>query len=89
MALSQGWNRGAERVFGYSAEEAIGQPITIIIPSDRQDEERAILTRIRRGERIEHFTYSITSSTASSLLRPRPCLARWDSAQNGRVAREQ
>lgn len=49
------WNRGAERVFGYTAEEAIGQPITIIIPHDREDEERTILTRIRRGERIEHF----------------------------------
>jgi PAS domain S-box-containing protein len=49
------WNRGAERTFGYSAEEAIGQPITIIIPQDRRDEERVILTRIRRGERIDHF----------------------------------
>jgi PAS domain S-box-containing protein len=49
------WNRGAERVFGYTADEAIGQPITIVIPQDRQDEERAILTRIRRGERIDHF----------------------------------
>jgi PAS domain S-box-containing protein len=49
------WNRGAERTFGYSAEEAIGQPITIIIPQDRRDEERAILTRIRRGERIDQF----------------------------------
>jgi PAS domain S-box-containing protein len=49
------WNRGAERVFGYTAEEAIGQPITIVIPQDRQNEERLILTRIRRGERIEHF----------------------------------
>ena len=49
------WNRGAERVFGYSAEEAIGQPITLVIPKDRQDEERTILTRIRRGERIDHF----------------------------------
>jgi PAS domain S-box-containing protein len=49
------WNRGAERIFGYTAEEAIGQPITIVIPLDRQDEERTILTRIRRGERIEHF----------------------------------
>jgi len=49
------WNSGAERVFGYTAEEAIGQPITIVIPQDRQDEERTILTRIRRGERIEHF----------------------------------
>jgi PAS domain S-box-containing protein len=49
------WNRGAERLFGYTAEEAIGQPITFVIPQDRQDEERTILTRIRRGERIEHF----------------------------------
>jgi PAS domain S-box-containing protein len=49
------WNKGAERVFGYSAEEAIGRPITIVIPQDRHDEERTILTRIRRGERIDHF----------------------------------
>jgi len=49
------WNSGAEHVFGYTAQEAIGQPITIVIPQDRQDEERTILTRIRRGERIEHF----------------------------------
>jgi PAS domain S-box-containing protein len=49
------WNSGAERVFGYTAEEAVGQPITIVIPQDRQDEERGILTRIRRGERIDHF----------------------------------
>jgi PAS domain S-box-containing protein len=49
------WNRGAERVFGFTAEEAIGQPITVVIPQDRHDEERDILTRIRRGERIEHF----------------------------------
>jgi PAS domain S-box-containing protein len=49
------WNRGAERIFGYAAEEAIGQPITIVIPKDRHDEERTILTRVRRGERIDHF----------------------------------
>jgi PAS domain S-box-containing protein len=49
------WNRGAERVFGYSADQAVGQPITIVIPEDRQDEERKILNRVRRGERIEHF----------------------------------
>ena len=49
------WNRAAERVFGYSAREAIGQPITLVIPADRQSEEREILTRIRRGERIDHF----------------------------------
>ena len=49
------WNTGAERVFGYSASEAIGQPITLVIPENRQSEEREILTRIRRGERIDHF----------------------------------
>ena len=49
------WNRGAERVFGYTAEEAVGQPITIVIPENRQSEEREILTRIRRGERLDHF----------------------------------
>jgi PAS domain S-box-containing protein len=49
------WNRGAERLFGYTAQEAIGRPITMIIPLERHDEERQILTRIRRGERIDHF----------------------------------
>jgi PAS domain S-box-containing protein len=49
------WNKGAERIFGYSAAEAIGQPITIVIPGDRYSEERDILTRIRRGERFDHF----------------------------------
>jgi PAS domain S-box-containing protein len=53
--IIRSWNKGAERVFGYAAEEAIGQPITIVIPQDRFDEERMILTRIRRGERIDHF----------------------------------
>jgi PAS domain S-box-containing protein len=49
------WNKGAERIFGYTSEEAVGRPIMIVIPQDRQDEERNILTRIRRGERIDHF----------------------------------
>jgi PAS domain S-box-containing protein len=49
------WNKGAERIFGYTAEEAIGRPVTIVIPRDRQDEERDILARIRRGEHIDHF----------------------------------
>jgi PAS domain S-box-containing protein len=49
------WNRGAEQMFGYLAEEAIGQPITIIIPVDRADEEVGILQRLRKGERIDHF----------------------------------
>jgi PAS domain S-box-containing protein len=49
------WNRGAERLFGYFAEEAIGKPVTILIPAERQDEEHIILGRIRRGDRIEHY----------------------------------
>ena len=49
------WNKGAERIFGFTAEEAIGQPITMLIPGDRQDEEAGILDRIRRGVRIDHF----------------------------------
>jgi PAS domain S-box-containing protein len=49
------WNATAERLFGYTAEEAIGQPITLIIPRDRLHEETEILSRISRGERVEHF----------------------------------
>jgi PAS domain S-box-containing protein len=49
------WNRGAERIFGYAAKEIIGQPVSILIPPERQDEEPSILERIRRGERIEHY----------------------------------
>jgi PAS domain S-box-containing protein len=49
------WNKGAERVYGYFAEEAIGQPVVIIVPPDRQHEECIISERVRRGERIEHF----------------------------------
>lgn len=49
------WNHGAERIFGFSAAEAVGNPITIIIPPDHLDEEPRILARLRAGERIEHF----------------------------------
>jgi PAS domain S-box-containing protein len=49
------WNGSAERLFGYRAEEVIGRPITILIPEERHDEERTILERIARGERVEHF----------------------------------
>jgi PAS domain S-box-containing protein len=49
------WNKGAERVFGFAAEETIGQPVTILIPPDRYDEEPFILEQIMRGERIDHY----------------------------------
>lgn len=49
------WNAGAERLYGYSSSEAVGRPITLIIPPDRLDEERGISDRLRGGERVEHF----------------------------------
>jgi PAS domain S-box-containing protein len=49
------WNRGAERLFGYMAEEAIGKSVTLLIPPDQRDEEPKILERIRRGEPIDHY----------------------------------
>ena len=49
------WNNGAERIFGYKADEVIGKPITIIIPPDHLDEEPAILARLRAGHRVEHY----------------------------------
>jgi PAS domain S-box-containing protein len=49
------FNEGAERLFGYKAEEVMGKPVTILFPSDRQHEEPEILARIRRGERIAHY----------------------------------
>jgi PAS domain S-box-containing protein len=49
------WNAAAERLFGYTAQEAIGQPISMLIPPDHDDEEPSILERIRRAERVEHY----------------------------------
>jgi len=49
------WNASAERLFGYTATEAVGQHISLIIPVNRRDEETVIIKRIKRGERIEHF----------------------------------
>ena len=53
--IVKSWNKGAERIFGYTAAEAIGQPITLIIPADLLEEERVILERLKRGERVDHF----------------------------------
>src|SRR5258708_2425838 len=49
------WNAGASRIFGYTAEEVIGRPITIIIPPELHEEEQRILEQVRGGQRIEHF----------------------------------
>src|SRR5215471_1810256 len=49
------WNNGAQRLYGYTVEETVGKPITILIPPDRYNEERTIMERIKRGERVDHY----------------------------------
>ena len=49
------WNRGAEALFGYTAEEMVGRPVAVLIPPERHDEEPAILNRLRHGLRIAHY----------------------------------
>jgi len=49
------WNKGAERIFGYTAEEMIGQSISKLFPPDRLDEETHIVARVQQGERVDHF----------------------------------
>ncbi len=51
----QTWNKGAERMFGYTSEEMVGQPVMKLVPTNRAQEENEILERLRRGERIEHY----------------------------------
>jgi two-component system sensor histidine kinase VicK len=55
LGIVTSWNASAQRTFGYSAEEMIGEPILKLIPLDRQEEETYILSRLRNGERVEHF----------------------------------
>ena len=61
------WNKSAERIFGYTAEEAIGQHITLVIPPERHAEESDILDRLRRGERVDHF-HTVRRRKDGSLL---------------------
>ncbi len=61
------WNKSAERIFGYTPEEAIGQPVTLIIPLERHAEESDILARLRRGERVDHF-HTVRRRKDGSLL---------------------
>ncbi|HKW85545.1 MAG TPA: MASE1 domain-containing protein [Nitrospiraceae bacterium] len=49
------WNKGAERIFGYTAEEIMGKPVTVLIPSHRDEEEPRIIKRLKRGDHIEHY----------------------------------
>lgn len=51
----QSWNKSAERIFGYRDDEMIGQPVLQLLPDDRKDEERHILSRLRKGERVDHY----------------------------------
>jgi PAS domain S-box-containing protein len=49
------WNKSAERIFGYTEKEIIGRPVMVLIPPDRAEEEASILSRVKRGERVDHF----------------------------------
>jgi PAS domain S-box-containing protein len=53
--IIQTWNRGAANIFGYTADEVVGKPVTVLMPPERRDEEPGILARLRRGERIDHY----------------------------------
>jgi PAS domain S-box-containing protein len=66
--IIRSWNAGAERIFGYTAQEAIGRSITLIIPPQHLDEEREIIAKIRAGERVDHF--ETTRMTKSGRLLP-------------------
>src|ERR1043165_2161045 len=53
--IIQSWNKGAKQIFGYTAEEAVGQPMLLIIPDDLHHEETTFLARLQQGQRIEHY----------------------------------
>lgn len=61
------WNAGAERIYGYRTAEALGKPMTMLLPDGRPNEENEILERIRRGERVEHFETVRKSKTGEAI----------------------
>ena len=77
------WNKSAERIFGYPAKEAIGKPITLIIPRDRWDEEKHIIRQIKRGKRVDHFE-TVRARKDGSLLNVSVTISPVKDA-NGRV----
>src|SRR5215475_16207113 len=54
-AIITSWNRGAERMYGYTAEEIIGHPVSILVPADKPDDVARIMERIRAGESLDHY----------------------------------
>ena len=82
------WNRGAERLFGYAAEETIGKPITILIPPDRLDEEHEIIDRIRRGDRVDHYEHGPSTQGRKFVGRCSDRIARSGTPQARSSARQ-
>jgi PAS domain S-box-containing protein len=68
------WNHGAERIYGYTATEAIGQPIGMLLPPGSEDEVPAIMKRIRRGEKVDHYETKRRRKDGTSSTSPLPCL---------------
>jgi PAS domain S-box-containing protein len=89
------WNRGAEKLFGYTANEALGQPIFLIIPENRIAEEHDVLARLRRGEKIDHFETvrrrkdgrDVHISLTVSPIRDAPGTHRWRVQSGARYQR--
>ncbi|HEY2445575.1 MAG TPA: PAS domain S-box protein [Rhizomicrobium sp.] len=77
------WNAGAQRLFGYGADEIVGKSITVLIPEERLNEEDDILARIRRGERVEHFE-TVRRHKDGSLVDLSLCISPVKNA-NGRI----
>lgn len=74
QGIIMSWNRGAQKVFGYTEEEAIGKSITMLIPKDQLQEETMILTKIRNGEKIDHFETIRRHKSGKKLWFPLRCL---------------